>query len=83
MSDRITDAYYNALERKPGMKARHLAAKEAYQLSRKRKEALTKLTGGGFLIPKTEVLKEGLEQLREEGHKRADIVERVNRRKRG
>lgn len=82
MSDRATDSYYEALERKPAAKARHDANKEAYKLSRKRKAALANLTGGGFLIPKPGVIKEGLEELREIGHKKADLVERI-RRKRG
>lgn len=82
MSQRATDRYLEALEKKPKAKERAAAAKEAYALSVKRKTALHNLTGGGFLIPKTEVIKEGLEQLREEGHKRADIVERINRRRR-
>lgn len=81
MSARTTDAYLEALERKPAAKARAQAAKEAYTISVKRKTALHNLTGGGFLIPKPEVIKEGLEELREVGHKKADIVERINRRR--
>lgn len=83
MSQRATDQYLEALEKKPKAKARAAAAKEAYQLSVKRKTALANLTGGGFLVPRPEILKEGLEALREEGHKRADAVERINRRRRG
>ena len=81
MSARATDAYLEALERKPAAKARAAQAKEAYQLSVKRKTALHNLTGGGFLVPKSSVLKEGLEELRELGHAKADVVERINRRR--
>lgn len=81
MSARTTDAYLEALDRKPKAKARHEQAKENYRLHKKRQQALHNLTGGGFLIPKPEVLKEGLEELREVGHRKADIVERINRRR--
>lgn len=83
MSQRATEAYLSALEKKPAAKARAAQAKEAYQLSVKRKTALHNLTGGGFLVPRPEILKEGLEELRELGHKKADVVERINRRRRG
>lgn len=82
-TQRAREEYLESLERKPAAKDRHAKAMEAYELHRKRKAALLKLTNGGFLIPKPEVLKEGLEELREVGHKKADIVQRINRRKRG
>ena len=81
MSQRATDQYLNALERKPAAKARAAAAKEAYTLSVKRKTALHNLTGGGFLIPKPEVIKEGLEELRDVGMKKVEIIDKINRRR--
>ncbi len=83
MSQRATDKYLEALEVKPRAKAANDAAKEAYRFKKKRAEALHKLTGGGFLIPKPHIIKEGLEELREVGHRKADIVERINRKRRG
>jgi hypothetical protein len=81
MSQRATDKYLEALEVKPRARAANEAAKEAYKLKKKRAAALEKLTGGGFLIPKSSVLKEGLEELRDAGHRKADIIERINRKR--
>jgi hypothetical protein len=83
MSNRATDKYLDALDRKPNAKASDAASKQNYKLHKKRQMALHRLTGGGFLIPKPEIIKEGLEELREVGHKRADIVEKINRKRRG
>ena len=81
MSQRATDKYLEALEVKPRAKAANDAAKEAYRFKKKRAAALEKLTGGGFLVPKTHILKEGLEELRHIGHAKADAVERINRKR--
>jgi hypothetical protein len=83
MSQRATGNYLEALDRKPAAKAADDAAKQNYKLHKKRQRAMANLTGGGFLIPKPEILKEGLEELREVGHRKADIVEKINRKRRG
>jgi hypothetical protein len=83
MSNRATDKYLDALDRKPVARASDAVSKQNYKLHKKRQIALSNLTGGGFLVPKPHILKEGLEELREVGHKRADIVEKINRKRRG
>jgi hypothetical protein len=83
MSQRATDKYLEAIDRKPNARAADAASKEAYKLHKKRQAAMQRLTGGGFLVPKPHILKEGLEELREVGHAKADIVEKINRRRRG
>lgn len=81
MSQRATGNYLEALERKPAAKANNEASKEVYRLKKKRQASLERLTGGGFLIPKPHVLKEGLEELRDVGHRKADLVAKINRKR--
>lgn len=80
MSDRATDRFIENIETKPATAAAHAERKVAYKISRARKEAQAKLLGRGFLIPKTDVLLEGLQELREAGHAHADKVEKTLRR---
>ncbi len=80
MAQRESDRYFDQLERKPRAKEAHRQSKETYTLHKKRQAALSNLTNGGFLVPKPEVLKEGLQELREVGHAKADKVAQIRRR---
>lgn len=76
MSERSKDRLRNLLAKKPAMAAYREARLDHYERTKKSQRALNNLTQGGILIPKPEVLREGLQELREQGHAHVARVER-------
>jgi hypothetical protein len=79
MSQKTKDLKAKLME-KAHFRAAWQANVEACEKKQKLIKAMKNLARGGILIPKPNVLRESVEELRELGHAHADHVEKITRR---